>query len=180
LDLYSASDYLPTALTDPVKGPSYRVEETAFQLAVGTDLPRWSWLEERIPKTEKKVNSHGYPRANGSAVDGSAINGNGTFDKDDGQPETVPRPELEIFGLAMLGGGRVFGTAHLYDYPWEDLADGTVVDVGGGVGEFITIKHPATSGSKWLTRSPLNKAVSIFNYPSCIPACSSWCKIAGL
>ena len=47
---------------------------------------------------------------------------------------TKPRPELEIFGLAMLGGGRVMGTAHLYDYPWQELGKGTVVDVGGGVG----------------------------------------------
>lgn len=47
---------------------------------------------------------------------------------------TKPRPELEIFGLAMLGGGRVMCTAHLYDYPWQELGKGTVVDVGGGVG----------------------------------------------
>ena len=123
-----------------MKGPSYRVEETAFQLAVGTDLPRWSWLEERIPKTKKRINSHGYPRVSGSTVNGSTISSNGATE-DDGQPEMIPRPELEIFGLAMLGGGRVFGTAHLYDYPWEDLADGTVVDVGGGVGEFTIINN---------------------------------------
>jgi hypothetical protein len=26
----------------------------------------------------------------------------------------VGRPELPIFGLAMVGGGKVFGKAHLY------------------------------------------------------------------
>jgi len=32
-----------------------------------------------------------------------------------GSGETlVPRPEHSIFGLAMLGGGKVFGQAHLY------------------------------------------------------------------
>ena len=28
--------------------------------------------------------------------------------------ELVSRPELEVFGLAMLGGGKVFGAAHPY------------------------------------------------------------------
>lgn len=66
----------------------------------------------------------------------------------------VSRPELEVFGLAMLGGGMVFGAAHPYgelvlkwdqgkrgvltviDYPWGELGEATVVDVGGGVGKF--------------------------------------------
>ena len=65
----------------------------------------------------------------------------------------VNRPELEVFGLAMLGGGMVFGAAHPYgelgstekliregvltgtDYPWGDLGEATLVDVGGGVGK---------------------------------------------
>ncbi|GBE80928.1 O-methyltransferase gedA [Sparassis crispa] len=53
-----------------------------------------------------------------------------------GQPDgTVkPRPALEIFGLAMLGGGRVLGTPLYYDFPWESLSSATIVDVGGGVG----------------------------------------------
>ena len=32
------------------------------------------------------------------------------YEKDD----LVSRPELEVFGLAMLGGGKVFGAAHQY------------------------------------------------------------------
>lgn len=33
-----------------------------------------------------------------------------SHEKDD----LVSRPELEVFGLAMLGGGKVFGAAHPY------------------------------------------------------------------
>ena len=145
---------MPIALIDPVKGPSCRVEETAFQLAVGTDLTRWSWLEERISKTKQGFNSRGYPRLNSTNV-----NSIGANEEDDAaQPETSPRPELEIFGLAMLGGGKVFGTAHLYDYPWEDLADGTVVDIGGVVGKLPKVPSPTSSMSRseWLTYSPAN------------------------
>lgn len=56
----------------------------------------------------------------------------------DEQDKTVNRPELDIFGLAMLGGGRVFGEAHLYDFPWKNLGNALVVDVGGGVGSFTS------------------------------------------
>ncbi|KAH9927650.1 S-adenosyl-L-methionine-dependent methyltransferase [Fomitopsis serialis] len=45
-----------------------------------------------------------------------------------------PRRRLEIFGLAMLGGGRVHGPPLYVDYPWAALSSGTVVDVGGGIG----------------------------------------------
>jgi len=42
----------------------------------------------------------------------------------------------------MLGGGRVFGRAHLYDFPWASLGTATVVDVGGGVGGFcLQLSH---------------------------------------
>ncbi|EIN06260.1 S-adenosyl-L-methionine-dependent methyltransferase [Punctularia strigosozonata HHB-11173 SS5] len=44
------------------------------------------------------------------------------------------RPELELFGLGMLGGGRARGSAWLVDYPWHELSNATIVDVGGGVG----------------------------------------------
>ncbi|KAI5814555.1 S-adenosyl-L-methionine-dependent methyltransferase [Pyronema omphalodes] len=151
LDLYSASDYLPKALTDPVLGPSYAVEETAFQLAVGTKKPRWEWLEEKIPASQTHFERNGYPRnvkgvngthrVNEKTTNENCQNGNGTAeDSRNGTAAELgnvkPRPELEIFGLAMLGGGRVFGTAHIYDFPWASLGNGTVVDVGGGVGGF--------------------------------------------
>jgi hypothetical protein len=117
LDLYSASDYLPTALTDPEIGPSYAVEKTAFQLAVGTNKPRWEWLEELIPADQSHFERNGYPRnvpqaGNTGSKGANGANGN--------VAKTKPRPEHEIFGLAMLGGGRVFGTAHIYglsNYP---------------------------------------------------------------
>jgi hypothetical protein len=137
LDLYSASDYLPKALTDPVLGPSYAVEETAFQLAVGTKKPRWEWLEEKIPAGQTHFERNGYPRnvkgvngtngVNGKRVHEDSHKGNGAAeDCRNGTAAEIgnvkPRPELEIFGLAMLGGGRVFGTAHIYGpYHRSDL-----------------------------------------------------------
>lgn len=50
-----------------------------------------------------------------------------------------PRPELDYFAKAMTGIGRVSSTAMIYDYPWDTLGSGTVVDVGGGVGKHSTI-----------------------------------------
>ncbi|KAL7621041.1 hypothetical protein AAE478_008353 [Parahypoxylon ruwenzoriense] len=132
LDIYSASDYLPVALTDTKFGPSYKVEETAFNLAVGTELPRWSWLEMRVPKGQvKRVNSQGYPRAEAGDAH---VNGDNGVKRQAG--ETLQRPELEIFGRAMVGGGKVFGAAHVVDYPWGELGNATVVDIGGGIGGF--------------------------------------------
>ncbi|KDQ12506.1 hypothetical protein BOTBODRAFT_134671 [Botryobasidium botryosum FD-172 SS1] len=101
LDIYHASNYLPKTLRDPVKGQLFDVDQTAFQEAVGTKLPRWEWLEEQVPQAD------------------------GTLG---------PRPELKIFGLAMLGGGRVYGPPLIHDFPWASLGSKTVVDVGGGVG----------------------------------------------
>ena len=68
-----------------------------------------------------------------------------------GEDGLVARPELEIMGNAMIGGGRVFGSAHIHgkltafscnkylqrlDFPWASVGDGLIVDVGGGVGGF--------------------------------------------
>ena len=206
LDLFSAADHLPSNLADPITGSSYDVTQTAFQSAVGTTLPRWEWLEERLPLDFKELRGPGYPGKyvdarsepnafnhgtrstvdddplstiinalstinsavsvisnSASAIDdaapltksavSAATNGttsaannatpvangvarkdavtNGSFGE---QKATRPRAELEVMGLAMLGGGRVFGAAHIFDYPWHELGNGTVVDVGGGVG----------------------------------------------
>lgn len=130
-------------------------------------------MEERLPKTATKVNSQGYP-----PVKCRPIIATESLRKDDGQLETIPRPELELFGLAMLGGGKVTGTAHLYDYPWQDAADGTVVDVGGGIGEttLITLINNIPSPSSCyerLTGSHIYKAVLVSNCQSCIPKCTS-------
>ncbi|KAM0811989.1 putative O-methyltransferase domain-containing protein [Seiridium cardinale] len=131
LDPFSAADYLPTALKHPKLGPSYQVNETAFNLAVGTDASRWEWLQEIVPSDKLGVSSRGYPttsttQANGK-IEGSQTNGDSRH----------RRPELEIFNLAMVGGGKVSSTPHVLDYPWHELGDATVVDVGGGHGGFV-------------------------------------------
>jgi hypothetical protein len=106
-DLYTASDALPRALLDPEIGSSYSVNQSAWQKAVGTTKERWNWLEEGTSGTELKNAELGaYPGPFGPEVT-AAIQSN------DGR-ESIPRPELDIFGLAMLGGGRVFGVAHLF------------------------------------------------------------------
>ncbi|KAL6303966.1 S-adenosyl-L-methionine-dependent methyltransferase [Sparassis latifolia] len=45
-----------------------------------------------------------------------------------------PRRMVEIFNLAMVGGGRTHSASLYADFPWEALGECTIVDVGGGVG----------------------------------------------
>ncbi|KAJ5990773.1 hypothetical protein N7522_010980 [Penicillium canescens] len=144
-----ASDALPHALLDPEIGSSYSVKETAWQKAIGTTKERWNWLEEGTTATELLNGGSGaYPGPFGPDVT-AILQGENTG-------ESIRRPELDIFGLAMLGGGRVFGVAHLFgtpqytvsgteprhiltvraDFPWASLGKAQVVDVGGGVGGF--------------------------------------------
>ncbi|EPT04774.1 hypothetical protein FOMPIDRAFT_1027546 [Fomitopsis schrenkii] len=54
----------------------------------------------------------------------------------EGKPDAAGRPSrgLEIFSLAMVGGGRVHAPPLYADYPWAALGKATIVDVGGGVG----------------------------------------------
>ncbi|KAL9599305.1 MAG: hypothetical protein Q9219_003932 [cf. Caloplaca sp. 3 TL-2023] len=134
-DLYTASDHLPRTMLDPGKGKSYDVVNTAFQSAVDTSKPRWEWLEEKIPAQELlSPMGQGYPGAFGPDTQVAV--------KSKDSEGLVKRPELATFGLAMLGGGRVTGTAHLFDFPWADLGEGLVVDVGGGVGGFcLQLSH---------------------------------------
>lgn len=113
LDTYSASDHLPRSLFDKKTGPSYDVAETAFQAAAGTHKPRWDWLEEKVTVQDLQDGRcgtdggrSGYPGPFGSELD-KVVEGKAA-------DELVNRPELAIFGLAMVGGGRVFGKAHLY------------------------------------------------------------------
>ncbi|KAI5865030.1 S-adenosyl-L-methionine-dependent methyltransferase [Durotheca rogersii] len=135
LDIYSSSAYLPHYLSDPSKGASYAVEVTPWQDTLRTPKARWDWLEERVKLSDVQAGRHGsggqlsaYPGVFGSEFE--------KLVKDAAANATVARPELAIFGLAMLGGGKVLGQAHLYDYPWASLGTATVVDVGGGVGGF--------------------------------------------
>ncbi|KAF3901332.1 O-demethylpuromycin-O-methyltransferase [Dactylellina cionopaga] len=136
---YTASDHLPRNLTDPTKGPSYSVEVTAFQDAVGTKTSIWDWMEETT-KVQDLLDGRNGPDGAASAYPG--IFGTelqqfveGAEAGQDNQ-RRVPRPEHAIFSLAMIGGGRVSGRAHLYDFPWASLGNATVVDVGGGMGGF--------------------------------------------
>lgn len=114
--------------------------ETAFQLAVGTTKERWKWLEEKQTDELLQNNrSRQYPGPFGPEVAAALTS---TADNKEGE---VNRPELDNFGLAMLGGGRVFGAAHLFDYPWESLGNSQVVDVGGGVG---SLSSPSLSNGR--------------------------------
>lgn len=81
---------------------------TPFQDAVGTKKSRWEWLEEQIPLDASDFGRQGYPQ-NVMGLDQLKLEA--SISK---KTETKPRPEHEIFGLGMLGGGRVFGTAHIF------------------------------------------------------------------
>ncbi|KAF2637243.1 O-methyltransferase A [Massarina eburnea CBS 473.64] len=130
-DIYMASDYLPRTLLDKETGPSYDVAQTAFQAAIGTRKPRWDWLEGKIKVKDLREGNCGtdgglsaYPGPFGSELE-KAVD-------DKADDELQNRPELPIFGLAMIGG----------DYPWESLGSALLVDVGGGVGGFKTVVWP--------------------------------------
>lgn len=119
--------------------------ETAWHEALGSSKPRWEWLAEKINPREIQNEGVGYP----GVPDPTQFS---NLPDADGQ---VPRPELEIFGLAMVGGGRAISASQPYgefhaskyirrsliiptDYAWNELPHGAVVvDVGGGVGGFI-------------------------------------------
>ena len=105
LDLYTVSDHLPRYLLG-AKGHSYRVDETAFQDAVGTMKPRWDWLEEQRSPDDllASIKGIGYPGLPSLRQDLSGV----------AKERLMSRPEHEVFGLAMLGGGMVFGAAHPY------------------------------------------------------------------
>lgn len=101
-DLYTASDHLPKYLLSD-KGASYDVTETAFQNAIGTTKPRWDWLaEKKSPDQVSPGSGVGYPGIPSAANANLKPDNNGL----------VTRPELEDFGLAMIGGGKTSGAAH--------------------------------------------------------------------
>ncbi|KAI1146766.1 S-adenosyl-L-methionine-dependent methyltransferase [Nemania diffusa] len=143
LDIYSSSDYLPRYLDDPARGHSYAVDTTAWQSAVNTSKPRWEWLEEKTSACDIRDGLNGtdgnlsaYP-----GIFGPELNSAKAQAKSGGET-LLSRPEHAIFGQAMVGGGRVFGQAQLYDFPWASLGPSTVVDVGGGAGGFcLQLSH---------------------------------------
>ncbi|KAL9034022.1 MAG: hypothetical protein Q9214_007235, partial [Letrouitia sp. 1 TL-2023] len=128
-DIYTSSDHLPNHLLGP-KGHSYSVEETAWQEALGYPKARWDWLEEHVTLEETFNLGPGYPGIPGASEMFKESASSGV------KGDKIPRPELAAFGLAMTAGGRIHGAPHPYDYPWAELGEATVVDVGGGVGGF--------------------------------------------
>ncbi|KAK2743445.1 hypothetical protein FQN57_004910 [Myotisia sp. PD_48] len=126
-DLFSCAVHLPRTLFDPKWGRSYSVNETAFQNALDTPKSRWEWLEEQPSEIERtRRSSVGYPGILGEKT---------TLDSGGDPP--AHRPEFELFSMAMVGGGKISGAAHAFDYPWNDLGNAMIVDVGGGVGGFM-------------------------------------------
>lgn len=103
LDLFTTADHLPKNLLGS-KGASYDVAETAFQDAMGTTKTRWEWLEEKVPVDQLGSSGTGYPGVPSTK---------GLFSESE-KGELVGRPEHEVMGLAMLGGGMVYGSAHPY------------------------------------------------------------------
>lgn len=96
---------MPNALFDEEMGPSYDVKKTAFQEALKTDKSRWEWLEESPSNGEQrpKTRMSNYP----------GIPGYEHTSRDD-SPFEQHRPELPLFSMAMVGGGRVTTRAHLH------------------------------------------------------------------
>jgi hypothetical protein len=101
---FTASDRLPKTLLDPTTGPSYDVAQTAWQDAIGTTKTRWEWIEERVEQDKLLQSGGHYPGIPSLVLE----------PQPKGEDGLVARPELEIMGLAMVGGGRVFGAAHVY------------------------------------------------------------------
>jgi hypothetical protein len=96
-----------------VNGASYALEVTPWQDALKTTKSRWDWLEEEVSiddiRSEDNSSdgrSSGYPGVFGAELQQACDNAKDT--------RMIKRPEHRIFGLAMVGGGRVFGQAHLY------------------------------------------------------------------
>lgn len=136
-DPYAASEALPKTLLAPESKDSYAVTNTTFQRAMGTKKERWAWLEEGTTPVE--LEQHHSGKGTYSGPFGPDVAEKVKQRRPD---EQVRRPELDVFGLAMLGGGVVLGSAHLYDFPWDTLGDAQLIDVGGGVGGFcLQLSH---------------------------------------
>ncbi|KAI1408493.1 putative O-methyltransferase [Hypoxylon sp. FL1857] len=123
---YAASSALPEALNDPIRGPSHDPELAAWTLAVGTELPFFEWMNQKVPKSRAAV-ENGSPGA-----------ARGTYKVVEASPdeELVPKDTAKIYNLYLAGNSKSLGSPHLYDFPWKELGNALVVDVGGGVGSF--------------------------------------------
>lgn len=101
-DFYAASERFPRYLLGP-NGASYDVTKTPLNEALGTDKPYWDWLAVKIkPEDIGKGSGVGY-----SGVPDPKSWSHLKPDADG----LIKRPELENFGLGMVGGGKVSGSA---------------------------------------------------------------------
>lgn len=134
---YTASDFLPQSITKTGS------RKTAFQLAMGTESSFFDWMQEKVPASQADWRDRrvlgSYKRddtANGALLSSSAAS--------PVEDEMVARPEKRLFELAMKGQHAGSAQYQILDFPWRELQDGaTVVDVGGGIGEFVQISfHP--------------------------------------
>ena len=108
-----ASERLPKYLLGP-NGASYDAAETPWQEAMGTRKPKWDWLAERVDPSQISNDGVGYP----GVPDVSSW----AHLKQDANGK-VSRPELENFGPAMIGAGKVSGAAHPFGRtPLEHLS----------------------------------------------------------
>lgn len=125
------SEYLGKYLLGPT-GSSYEKDETAFQIALGTDKTQFDWFAEKVTVEELKHGGRGTGYPGFFSRPSRPEDGNWEGPDSNG---LISRPELANFGKAMIGSGSVNSPAHVLDYPWSNLGNGaTVVDVGGGVG----------------------------------------------
>ncbi|KAI2638839.1 putative O-methyltransferase [Hypomontagnella submonticulosa] len=123
---YAASSALPEALNDPIRGPSHEPKDAAWTLAVGTELPFFDWMNQKVPRSRAAVEKASPGAARGLYKEVEATPGE----------ELVPKEDARIYNLYLAGNSKSLGSAHLYDFPWKELGSGLVVDVGGGVGSF--------------------------------------------
>ncbi len=123
---FAGSLALPETLKDPVRGPSHDPHRAAWTAAIGTDLSFFEWMHQQVPISQAAARTTA--RLAGSDPAGDA--------EESSHEKLVPRTDTELYNLGLAGYSRSRGRALLYDFPWEEVGDGLIVDVGGGVGEF--------------------------------------------
>ncbi|KAI1104725.1 putative O-methyltransferase [Jackrogersella minutella] len=123
---FAAASALPETLNDPIRGPSHDSELSAWTLALGTELTFFEWMNQKVPRSRAAVEkaSPGAARGSYQPVEVSP------------DEELVPRNDAEMYNMYLAGNSKSLGSTHLYDFPWKELGNGLVVDVGGGVGSF--------------------------------------------
>lgn len=122
---YAASSALPEALNDPIRGPSHEPQLAAWPLAMGTEATWFDWMNEKVPRS----------RAGEKASPGAARGSYKPVDNTSSDEELVPRHDAITYNMYLAGNSKSLGSPHLYDFPWGELGDALVVDVGGGVGK---------------------------------------------